>query len=94
MDMKNQIQKSLENQYQEMKAEREAKEARQILYVKILFLVLEIILSIAGIWILVVHLGWWTLLGLWLISWSNNLSILRQVGEGNKYMNFWKKGRW
>lgn len=87
------IQKSLENQYEKMKAERLAKEARQLLYIKLFYLGLETVLSIAGIWILAVHLGWWTLLGLWLLAWSNNLSILRKVGEGNKYMDFWKKDK-
>jgi hypothetical protein len=91
MEMKDQIQRSLENQYQEMKSEREAKERKNILYLKLGILAFELIISIIGIWILVVHLGWWVALALWLLAFANNILIFRQVGEENFLIKLWKK---
>lgn len=89
--MKDQIQRSLENQYQKMKLEREAKERKNILYIKLGILAFEIIISIIGFWILVVHLGWWVALALWLLMFANNILVFRQVGEENSLIKLWKK---
>lgn len=91
--MIDQIQRNLENQYKVMKAEREAKEQRKILYFKLGILAFELVLLITGIWILVVHLGWWVALALWLLTITNNLMLFRQIGENNFFINLWKKDK-
>ncbi len=85
------LKESLENQTAEMKAERELKEKKQLFRVQMSLLLFELTLSITGFCIIISHLGWWVGLGIWLMFISNNLSMLRQVGEDNWLIGFWKK---
>lgn len=58
---------------------------------KLLVLLYEIVVGIIGLCLIGFFSSWWVALGVWLLLISNNILILRNVGEKSKMIKFWEK---
>lgn len=69
----------------------DAKEAKFLKNTRFGILIIELVLTIAGYWLIIANTNWWVAVGLFLFTWGNNISIMRNVYKyNNNLKELWK----